>query len=130
MDSDEFDWSLEDTTIGEQHQIACYLNNAGNLVIRERAGCCDDGDTWIVVAKNNVELLIRMLGAVGGIDLRPSANIALLPKPANTAGAERSRRYRQRHAVTPSASRETDERHGERDAERHASQPLLLVAAE
>jgi hypothetical protein len=115
--SQDFDWGDGDVVIEAQSRIAVYTNAAGAVVIR--AQDWPDDDHFIVVARNNVAKLVEALAEEAGLDLGPSrAEPETMPK-ATSAGAERSRRYRQRHANG----------RGERDEERDASQPILFSQA-
>jgi hypothetical protein len=107
--SQDFDWGDGECVVIEaQSRIAVYSNGNDDLVIR--AQDWPDDDHFIVVARNNVAKLIEALVVELGSILGPSrAEPEAMPKPPWT-GAERSRRYRQRHA------NDRDERDGERDA--------------
>jgi hypothetical protein len=45
-DPDEFDWNTDESIIlREQRATAAYRNRLGELIIRQRAGWSDDGDS-------------------------------------------------------------------------------------
>jgi hypothetical protein len=98
-DFEEFSWSRDKDCIcvAEQLQIAVFENGRGDLVIRQQDPMGDDDD-WVIVAKNNVPSLCRALFAAAGIEMESPAVTYL---PAISSGAERSRRYRKRHAQHP-----------------------------
>ena len=53
-DPDEFDWNTDESIIlREQRATAAYRNRLGELIIRQRAGWSDDGDTFVYIAPEN-----------------------------------------------------------------------------
>jgi len=51
---DDFDWDTDDSVIlREQRATAAYRNRHGELVIRQRASWCDDGDTFVYLSPEN-----------------------------------------------------------------------------
>ena len=51
---DDFDWNADDSIIlKEQRETAAYRNKIGELIIRQRASWCDDGDTFVYIAPEN-----------------------------------------------------------------------------
>jgi hypothetical protein len=81
--------------VAEQLQIAVFENGRGDIVIRQQDPMGDDDD-WVIVAKGNVPALCRALMEAAGLEMQ-QPTVTLLP-PAKSSGAERSRRYRERHA--------------------------------
>ncbi len=107
--SGDFDWTdKESITIGEQLAIAVFENPSGDIVIRQQDWYGDEDD-WVIVAKRNVPALCRALFAAAGIDAQ-TTTVTLLP--ARSSGAERQKRYRQRHAPDGGVTRRDAERDG------------------
>jgi hypothetical protein len=53
-DPDEFDWNTDESIIlREQRATAAYRNRLGELIIRQRAGWSDDGDTFLYISPEN-----------------------------------------------------------------------------
>jgi hypothetical protein len=51
---DDFDWDTDDSVIlREQRATAAYRNRHGELIIRQRASRCDDGDTFVYISPEN-----------------------------------------------------------------------------
>lgn len=97
--SGDFDWDeTESVIVPEQSATAVYFNNAGQIVIRQKADpSYEDEDHWFLFAPANAAILARrILELVEGDDHADSKN----------ANAERQRRYRerQRNAVTPTVT--------------------------
>ncbi len=58
--ADDFDWDADDAVIlREQRATAVYRNKAGELIIRQRASWCDDGDTFVYVTDENVTAFLE-----------------------------------------------------------------------
>jgi hypothetical protein len=107
--SREFDWHPDSgdsehcVVIQRQLSIAVYRNPRDEVVIRQEDEYGDEDDI-IFVYKDNVLKLVERLLAEGGIEAKivPAEDAAppeplLLPKPAPLSGAERQRRYRNKH---------------------------------
>lgn len=128
--SGDFDWTdKESITIGEQLAVAVYENPRGDIVIRQQDWYGDEDD-WVIVAKQNVPALCRALFAAAGIDAQ-TTTVTLLP--ARSSGAERQKRYRQRHAPGDGCDGDVTPRDGgvtRRDAERDGRDSDLLFAPE
>jgi hypothetical protein len=96
---DDFDWGEARESpffIPLQQPTAVYLNCDSDLVIRQMGDYGDD-DVFVVIAKDNVSRLLAAIRSTMGIE--PAAPVPLLPKPSPPlTSAERSRRYRERHA--------------------------------
>lgn len=57
---DDFDWDTDDAVIlKEQRATAVYHNKAGELIIRQRASWCDEGDTFVYVTPENVTAFLE-----------------------------------------------------------------------
>jgi hypothetical protein len=126
--SPEFDWYSEHEkkdclVIGNQAAIAVHLNLRDEVVIRQQDQY-DDEDHQIHVTKYNVLKLVTEMLAVADIHAKivlteeaAQAELLMLPKPLPLSGAERQRRYRDKHCNEMS------------DAERHeGDEPSLQVA--
>jgi hypothetical protein len=51
---DDFDWNEDDSIIlKEQRATAAYRNKIGELIIRQRAGWCDDRDAFVYISPEN-----------------------------------------------------------------------------
>jgi hypothetical protein len=51
---EDFDWNEDDSIIlKEQRATAAYRNKVGELIIRQRAGWCDDRDTFVYISPEN-----------------------------------------------------------------------------
>ena len=58
--ADDFDWDTDDAVIlKEQRATAVYHNKAGELIIRQRASWCDEGDTFVYVTPENVTAFLE-----------------------------------------------------------------------
>ena len=96
-----FDWQrdADDVVIRAQAAIACHLNPAGDVVIRQQAdGYHYDEDPFVVVARNGLPRLIehlQQLSELGRTDIETPPISAAGRR--DTTGAERQRRYRERH---------------------------------
>jgi len=104
MDTD-FDWTAAERdlpTIREQLLTAIYPNTDGDLVIRQRDWPEDDSS--IIIARNNVEQLVRAICEMMGIDLiemvAPQRALPAPDKPSTAAERQRRYRERQRNGVT------------------------------
>jgi hypothetical protein len=61
-DKDDFDWNTDDSIIlTEQRATAAYRNKVGELVIRQRAGWCDDSDTFVYITPDNEVTFLEAL---------------------------------------------------------------------
>lgn len=68
IDDDAFDWSGSDSIIArEQRNTAAYFNKDGDLVIRQEAAWNDTEDSFVIVAKPNIDTFIDKLTDVLGI---------------------------------------------------------------
>ena len=66
--ADKFDWSsAELVVLHRQPAIACYINDAGGLTIRQERSWNEDEDTVIAIAPENVGEFIDKLTDVIGI---------------------------------------------------------------
>jgi len=59
----EYDWKdTSNTVVPEQRAIAIYMNDEGQVVIRERdGGICGEEDAFIVIARESVGPVIERL---------------------------------------------------------------------
>jgi len=94
MSTAEFDWSgdSEEIVIAAQSAVAVYVNDRGEIVIRQAAEWNQDCDSTIFVRPQHARALADALHA---------AAKALLPEKVRqpspkSSGAERQRRYRLR----------------------------------
>jgi hypothetical protein len=108
---DRFDWNcleLEDIVAPSQIEVAAYLNQMGDLVIRRRPDDLEQDDVWVVVGRIYVRRLVEHIMALYGLSWMilepPRANSSELsglpPAERSTSrdptGAERQRRFRER----------------------------------
>lgn len=105
--NDRFDWSEEEPVVQEQLATTVYINERGELVIRQKADAYDEGDTIVLLALDNAAALAhRILETVASSRGRQCAEAIygeVERAPQASANAERQRRYRQnkRNGVTP-----------------------------
>jgi hypothetical protein len=60
--SDKFDWNDEDDlVIPSQLAVAVYVNPKGEIVIRQQSDPSRDEDTYVVIAKSYVPIVIAAL---------------------------------------------------------------------
>jgi hypothetical protein len=117
--SPEFDWNPSndvDHSIVVRHQpaIAVYLNPHDEVVIRQQDDY--DHDQFVYITKDNVLKVVERVLAIAGIQAaQAQAELLMLPRPERLSGAERQRRYRNKH------------RNGNGDEERHGGDALLLL---
>ena len=92
-DSRPFDWDADrnDVCCPEQHAIAVHTNGEDNVVIRQRDPWGDD-DTIIVVMSDYAPALAKAVLEAAGHD-----NAITASQAKDRTGAERQRRYRERH---------------------------------
>jgi hypothetical protein len=82
--SDSFDWSIldEDVVLAPRRGLAVYLNEAGDVVIREEGGWPND-DTWIIIALADVPAVARRLAHIINEHAEPvSAQTLTVVEPA------------------------------------------------
>jgi hypothetical protein len=129
---DGFDWLQEEPVVQEQLATTVYINDHGELVIRQKADAYDDGDTIVLLALDNAAALAhRILETVASRRGRQYAESiyeedGAAPAPNTNAERQRRHRERKRNGVTPAV---TDPVTGNAD---HVTQevPQLLLAAE
>ena len=100
MTSNDFNWNPSgddghDIVVRHQPAIAVYLNPHGEIVIRQQDEY--DQDHYVYVTKDNVSKVAERMQELAEIAGAPA-------QLAPSKGAERQRRYRQRHhrnGVTP-----------------------------
>jgi len=122
---DGFDWLGEEPVVQEQLATTVYMNDRGELVIRQKADAYDEGDTIVLLALDNAAALAhRILETVASRRGRQCAEAiyaeveeALQPN----SNAERQRRHREkkRNGVTPTVTDPVTQ-----------EMPQLLLAAE
>jgi len=122
----EFDWNpVSDTdhsiVVRGQPAIAVYLNPHDEVVIRQQDQYDESDDHFVYVTKDNLLKVVKRMLAVADIHakivLTEDAALPeplMLPKPVPLSGADRQRRYRNKH------------RNGTGDAERHHGDELPL----
>ena len=67
-DPPEFDWNCSDSIVlQEQPETAVYLNPQNVVVIRQRAPCWADEDSFVYIAPHNLMTLIDALCDLAGI---------------------------------------------------------------
>jgi hypothetical protein len=116
----EFDWNDANADLVVQHAVepvAIYLNNNGDLIIRER--CTGyDGDAIIIIARGNVLAVIHHIEELLAADQEADP-----PKrePKDRTAAERQRRHRDKR------DSERDKRDSH-DDERDSVTPFLRAA--
>jgi hypothetical protein len=127
---DGFDWLEEEPVVQEQLATTVYMNDHGELVIRQKADAYDEGDSIILLALDNAAALAhRILETVASRRGRQYAESIYEDDdvaPAPSANAERQRRHREkkRNAVTQDV---TDDRNAPVETQEF---PDLLMAAE
>jgi hypothetical protein len=102
--SDGFNWQR--AVVAQQDAIAIYTNEDGGIVIRQHNW--PDDDSYIIVARNNVEKVAGAMMAEAGLTIPVPAQV-LLPAPKDPTAAERQKRYRDRHG---NADRNGHDRNG------------------
>jgi hypothetical protein len=87
-----------EVVLPEQLAIAVYTNQNADIVVRQERAWDEDSDVFVIIAKENVRRVAEALLAEIGEDLRPTI-AGLLPAPSGSrsSGAERQKRYRDRH---------------------------------
>jgi hypothetical protein len=86
------------------------------VVIRQQDQNDESDDHFVFITKDNVLKVVQRMHVVAGIQaLQARAEQFMLPKPGSLSGAERQRRYRNKH------------RNGNSDEERHGGDALLLL---
>ena len=97
-----WDWQddADDVIVRGQSAIACYLNPAGDIVLRQHGDYFDE-DAWIWFAVEQAPAVAAAIIEAAGLDAT-----ALAPeptqKPKDTTAAGRQRRYRKRKKKEPS----------------------------
>ena len=126
--SPEFDWNPTNDTdhsivVRHQPAIAVYLNPHDEVVIRQQDQYDESDDQFVFVTRDNVLKVAQRMLDVAGIEMAMTnmeegglAEPLLLLKPEPLSGAERQRRYRNKH------------RNGNGDAQRHESDELPFPA--
>jgi hypothetical protein len=62
----DFDWNdTESVVLHEQPATACYFNEDGGLVIRQRRW--PDDDSWVVIAADQIDTFVDKLTDIIGI---------------------------------------------------------------
>jgi hypothetical protein len=102
MTSSEFDWrSAEDKeciVVRHQPAIAVYVNPRDEVFIRQEGHYGPEEDHWVYVTKDNVPKLVQALLEASGFETATTHGTPLmLPKPEALNGAERQKRYRNKH---------------------------------
>jgi hypothetical protein len=103
MSDDDFDWSSngEDSdsiVVNHQPAIAVYLNPRNEVVIRQEGHYGPDEDQFVFVTKDNVTKFVQaILEAAGFESATTYGEPLLLPKPEPLSGAQRQKRFRNKH---------------------------------
>jgi hypothetical protein len=93
--SERFDWcESESIVLREQPATAVYINQAGDIVIRQANTYGDDDDDFIFLRPENVPHLVA---AIVDASQQVAADIEDAVEKAPLSNAERQRRYRDRH---------------------------------
>jgi hypothetical protein len=97
--SPEFDWNPRNDTdhgivVRHQPAIAVYTNPHDEVVIRQRDQYDESDDHFVYITEDSVLRVAQRMLDLAGIEFQRKEPL-LLPPPSN--GAERQRRYRQRH---------------------------------
>jgi hypothetical protein len=128
--SPEFDWNPANDTdhcivVRHQPAIAVYTNPPDEVVIRQQDQYDESDDHFVFITKDNVLKVAERMLAVAGISMAMAcmeggglAEPLLLHNPTPLTGAERQRRYRNKH------------RNGNDDASRNELSLLLVNGAE
>lgn len=134
----EFDWRLAhddgDLAITHQAAIAVYQNSRGDLVIRQEGQYGPDEDQVVIVTPENAAELAKAIIKAAGPVARPDIDWnavnadfdAMEARNGQSAGAERSRRYRQKKKRDASVTRDVTHR----DARDVTTSPRLPQAIE
>jgi hypothetical protein len=129
--NDRFDWTEEEPVVQEQLATTVYINERGEVVIRQKADAYDEGDTIVLLALANAPTLAhRILETVASKRGRQYAESIYEEiddvRPPN-ANAQRQRRYRQnkRNATVTPVTRPNVTRNASNVTE---DAPLLLAA--
>jgi hypothetical protein len=120
--SPEFDWNPSSDTehsivVRHQPAIAVYLNPHDEVVVRQQDQYDESDDHFVFITKDNVPKVVERMLELAGLEMATHAAPLMLPKPEPLSGAERQRRYRNKH------------RNGNGDVERHDSDELPLLLA-
>jgi hypothetical protein len=100
MTDDDFDWNpdREIIVVRSQPAIAVYLNPHDDLVIRQEGHYGPDEDQWIYITKSSVPKVVQAMLEAAGFETANTYGMPLmLPKPERLSGAERQKRYRNKH---------------------------------
>ncbi len=103
-----WDWTDDagDVIVPAQPAIACYVNTAGNIVLRQQGDAFDE-DVWIWFDPQHAPAVAMAILEAAGLD-----TTAFAPEPARACGkpkgkdptaAERQRRRRKRQREEPTA---------------------------
>lgn len=105
--NDKFDWGEEEPVVQEQLATTVYINDRGELVIRQKADAYDEGDTIVLLALDNAAALahriLETVAARRGRQVAEGLYEEIDEPAAPSSNAQRQRRYRQnkRNGVTP-----------------------------
>jgi hypothetical protein len=94
--SSEFDWDGSDAlVVPEQPAIAVFVNNGGEVVVRQKC-TDDDGDVYVLIQPENARLVALAIMEAAKLSAACFDDDPC-PIPAqSSSAAERQRRYRQR----------------------------------
>ena len=95
----DFDWSDVVIVVAEQPATACYLNPAGDIVLRQRGADRDDDDPFLWFAPEHAAAIAKaILEAAALSATAPATEPTQRPSKAkDPTAAERQKRYRERH---------------------------------
>ena len=117
----DFNWIADaaDVVVPDQAAIAVYRNARGDIVVRQEASITYDEDHLVVVAPEHAQALAHAILSAAGVPDTAGDIAGAEPGKAakDRTGAERQRRFRERHG----------KRNGE--ASRNGETPLLAPPA-
>lgn len=95
-DTDSFDWIGSNVVVHSQPATAVYLNPHGQVVVRQEGHYGPEEDAWLYFSIENVPLIARAMLEAAGYETETTYGKPL-PNSEPLSGAERQRRYRNKH---------------------------------
>ena len=94
-ESRDFCWidGADAVIVPDQPAVACYLNPAGDVVLRQRGDCLDPDDAYLWFAIDHAPAIAKGILEVAGLSI---ADLVPEPTPVGSKAAQRQKRYRDR----------------------------------